>query len=388
MKKNVVILGSTGSIGSKTFEIFKKDKKNFQVLLLSTFSNVNKVMKQAKVLQVNNIIINDVEKFNYAKDKYKNKKIKFFNTFDEIRNIIKGKKIYYSMISVSGLDGLKPTIILSKYSKNLAIVNKESLICAWDIIKKNLTKFKTNFIPIDSEHYSIFTLIKNSSIYEIEKIYITASGGPFLNYPKKKFNLIQPKKALKHPNWKMGKKITIDSSTLMNKVFEVIEAKNIFNLPYDKINILTHPKSYIHAIVKFNNGIIKLVAHEPDMKIPILNSIYKKNYNKYRSKKINLSVLNNLSLKKVDTSKFPFVKLLNDLPDQNTLYETVLITVNDHFVYKFLENKINFKKLMYLINKFVNLKEFLKYKKIRPKRITDIYKLRDYVSLKLSQLSI
>ena len=388
MKKKIVILGSTGSIGTKTCEIFQKDKLNFEVVLLSTKSNIKKIMKQANALKVKNIIINDFEKFKIAKRIYSKKKIKIFNSFDDINKIIYNKSIYYSMVSVSGLDGLKPTLILTKLSKNLAIVNKESLICGWDIIKKKLSKFKTNFIPIDSEHYSIFSLIKNIKISQIEKIFITASGGPFLNYPKSKFNLIKPKKALNHPNWKMGKKITIDSSTLMNKVFEVIEAKNIFDLPYNKISILTHPNSYIHAIVKFKTGIIKILAHEPDMKIPIYNSIYRTSNVNILNRNLNLNILNNLSLKKVDQSKFPLVKLLKNLPNSNSLYETILVTVNDYFVLKFLENKINFKELMHLIIRNVNSKEFIKYKKIKPKKIEDIYKLRDYVSLKLSRLSI
>ena len=388
MKKKIIILGSTGSIGTKTFEIFKRDKKNFQVVLLSTNTNVKKIMNQAKLLGVKNIIINNVKKFHYAKKKYKNNKLKIYNKFDDIIKIIKFKKIYYSMIAISGLDGLKPTLMLSKNSKNLAVVNKETLICGWDIIKKNLKKFKTNFIPIDSEHYSIFELLKNNHISDVEKIYITASGGPFLNYPKKKFSLINPKKALNHPNWKMGKKITIDSATLMNKVFEVIEAKNIFNIPYKKISILTHPDSYVHAIIKFKNGITKILVHEPDMKIPIYNSIYNSKKNKILSKNLNLNILNKLSLKHVDLKKFPLVKLLNKLPKNNSLYETILITVNDYFVFRFLEKKINFKKMMYLIFKIVNSKEFMKYKNIKPKKIEDIYKLRDYLSLKLSRISI
>ena len=385
-KEKIVILGSTGSIGTKTFEIIKRDKKKFDIVLLSTNKNVKKVINQARSMGVKNVIINDINKYNFAKKKFKNIKIKIYNSFNDINKILKSKKIYYSMVSITGIDGLKPTMILTKYSKNLAVVNKESLICGWCLIKKNIIKYKTNFLPIDSEHYSIFTLLKNYHNSDVEKIYITASGGPFLNFPRNKFNLINPKRALKHPNWKMGKKISIDSSTLMNKVFEVIEAKNIFNIPYKKISILTHPNSYVHAIIKFNNGITKILIHDPDMKIPILNSIY--NNSKIKSKSLNLDILNNLSLKKVDINKFPLIKLLNNLPKSNTLYETILITVNDFFVYKFLENKINFKNLNDFIYKTCSLSEFTKYKNIMPKKIDDIYKLRDYVSLKLSRLSI
>ncbi len=388
MKKKIIILGSTGSIGIKTFNIFKQDKKNFQVILLSTNSNLKKIINQAKELNVKNIIVNNKKVFNIAKKNKNLKAINIYNNFDEIKKIIKTRNIYYSMISVTGLDGLKPTILLSRFSKNLAIANKESLICGWGLINKSLKKYKTNFVPIDSEHFSIYTLLKNNRLEDIEKIYITASGGPFLNYPKSKFKLIKPKKALNHPNWKMGKKITIDSATLMNKLFEVIEAKNIFNIPYNKISILTHPASYVHSIVKFKNGITKILIHDPDMKIPIINSIYQNKLKVVKTKNLDMKLLNNLDLKEVDLNKFPSIKLLKKMPKYNSLYETVLITINDFLVYKFLENKITFSKLLKLINKIPCLKEFSKYKKMKPRSIEDIYKLRDYVSLKLSKLGI
>jgi len=174
----------------------------------------------------------------------------------------------------------------------------------------------------------------------------------------------------------------------MNKVFEVIEARNIFNIPYSKISILTHPNSYIHAIVLFKNGLIKIVAHEPDMKIPISNSIYRLNNTFIKSKKLNLEILNNANLKKIDISKFPLITLLNNLPNYNSLYETILITVNDFFVKKFLNNKINFLELNNYIIKFSNLKEFRKYKLIKANNLKKIYQLKNYVSFKLHTLGI
>ena len=248
------------------------------------------------------------------------------------------------MSSITGMSGLEPTLKSIKFTKKILVANKEAIICGWSLINKELKKHKTEFIPIDSEHFSIWSLLKEYSSDNIEKIFITASGGPFLNLPKNKFSKISLKKALKHPNWNMGKKITIDSATLMNKVFEVIEAKNIFNLPYNKISILTHPNSYIHAIVKFNNGLIKILAHEPDMKIPIFNSIYDDKFKSIKTKPINIKKLNNLNLENVDTKKFLFVKILNNLEKKYSLFETVLITVNDYFVYKFLKKKLVLKK--------------------------------------------
>ena len=388
MKKKIIILGSTGSIGQNTLKIIESNKNNFQVVLLSTNKNFNRIFKQAKKFKVKNIIINNFNQYLKAKEKFKRSNIRIFNKFDHIDKIIKKSSIYYSMIAISGLDGLKPTLQLTKYSKNLAVVNKEALICGWSLIKKNLKKYKTNFIPIDSEHFSIFSVIKNFETEQIDKIFITASGGPFLNYPKKKLNRIKLEDALKHPNWNMGKKITVDSATLMNKVFEVIEAKNIFNLDYKKIFILTHPKSYIHAIIKMKNGLTKIIAHEPDMKIPIYNSIYlsKKKYIKLHS--INFKILNDLQLKKVDVNQFPLVKLLKNLPKNSSLYETVLITVNDYLVQEFLNRRIKFKNLIDLIYKISNLKEFKKFKKIKPRKVEEIYLLRDYVSSKMDSLGI
>ena len=385
MKKKIAILGSTGSIGKSLVDIIKKDKKNFDVILLTANKNYKELYKQSKLLNVKNLIITDHKGYNFLKKK--NKKIKIYNDCKNLDKIFK-KKIHYTMSSITGLDGLEPTLNIIKKTKTIAIANKESIICAWNLIKKRLIKYKTEFIPVDSEHFSIWSLIQNQKKENIDRIYITASGGPFINLPNKKFYKIKLSDALKHPNWSMGKKITIDSATLMNKVFEVIEAKNIFNIDYKKILILTHPKSYIHAIVKFDNGLTKILAHEPDMKIPIFNSLYSKEYKDYKSKPLKIDILNQLNLKKVDLIKFPLVKILKNLPKHPSLYETALISINDYLVAKFLDKKINFKELIKLINKISKLKEFQKYKKIMPKKVDDIYRLRKYVSSKMNSFSI
>ena len=387
MKKKIAILGSTGSIGESTLKIIQRDKKNFEINLLTTNKNINRVFKQAKEFKVKNIIISDLNSFKKAKIRFNKSKTNIYNNFNNLNKIIKGKNDLI-MSSITGLSGLSPTLKSIRYTKKILIANKESIICGWSLINRELKKYKTNFVPVDSEHFSIFSLLDNEKNNGIERIYITASGGPFINFPKNQFNKIKPKDALKHPNWNMGKKITIDSATLMNKVFEVIEAKNIFKIEYKKISILTHPKSYVHAIIKFNNGLSKFLVHEPDMKIPIYNLLYTSNNKNYKTNSLNLTKLNNLNLKKVDLVKFPLVKLLNKLPTQSSLFETALITINDYLVYKFLNNKINFKKLIELINKISNLKEFQKFKKIKPKNVEDIYRLRDYVSLKMNTLGI
>ena len=385
MKKKIAILGSTGSIGKSLIDIIKKDKKNFDIILLTANKNYKELYKQSKLLNVKNLIITDSKGFNFLKNK--NKKINIYKDYNNLDKILKNK-VDYTMSSITGLDGLEPTLNIIKKTKTLAIANKESIICAWNLIKKKLIKYKTDFIPIDSEHFSIWSLIKNQKKENIDRIYITASGGPFINLPNKKFDKIKLSDALKHPNWRMGKKITIDSATLMNKVFEVIEAKNIFNITYKKIIILTHPKSYIHAIVKFKNGLTKILAHDPDMKIPIHNSLYNGEQNNLNLKPLNINILNQLNLTKVNLKKFPLVKILDNLPKYSSMYETVLITINDYLVFKFLAKEINFNKLIKSISKISNLKEFQKYKKIKPKNVDDIYRLREYVSSKMNSFSI
>ena len=387
MKKKIVILGSTGSIGKNTIKIIKKDKKNFDIKLLSTNKNISEIIKQSKEFNVKNIIVTDYRSFIKAKDKYKKLNINFFNSFTVINKLFKKKSIFYTMISIVGIDGLEPSLQLIKYSKNIGIVNKESIICGWDLIKNNLNKYKTKFYPIDSEHFSIFSLLNNNT-RDIDKIFITASGGPFLNYSISKFKKITINNALKHPNWVMGKKISIDSSTMMNKVFEVIEAKNIFELKYNQIKILTHPKSYVHSLITFKTGITKILLHDADMKIPIHNSIYFDQTKEIKCKPLDMKILNNLQFKKINYKKFPLVKLINNLPERNSLYETVLLTINDYFVSMFLKKKISYNQLVRLIYKNSINQIFTKFRYKKAKSVKDIYKLRDYVSLKLDNLGI
>ena len=386
MKIKIAILGSTGSIGESTLSIIEKNKKDFEVILLTTNKNFKAIKKQCKKFKPKFIIITN----NNAYLKFisqNNKKIKVFNSYRSLKKIFK-KKIDYTINAISGFDGLEPTLEVVPYTKTLAIANKESLICAWNLIKKKIDKHKTQFVPIDSEHFSIWSLIKGTSS-EIEKIYITASGGPFLNINKKKLKNIKPKQAVKHPKWSMGKKISIDSATLINKIFELIEAKKIFNLNLNKIDILLHPDSYVHAIVKFQNGITKLLIHDTDMKIPIFNSIYQKENKIYKSQLLNVSKLNNLKFQKVKNKQFPSVKLLKLFKNvKNSLYETVLVSANDELVSLFLQNKIGFLEITKKLIMIMNLKEFKKMKQRKPKNFDEISKLNKYVRLKTYSLCV
>ena len=373
MKKKIAILGSTGSIGKCLIDIIKRDKKNFEIVLLTSNKNYKELLKQAKFFKVKNLIITNVECYNKLKKNNNSRKIKIYNNFENFKKIFK-KKIDYTMSSISGIQGLKPTIEIIKYTKKIAIANKESIICGWDLIEKRLNKHKTKFIPVDSEHFSIWYALKDIEKNLIEKIYLTASGGPFLDKSLKNLNKVNIKQVTNHPNWKMGKKISTDSATMINKVFEVIEAKKLFKISYKKLAIIIHPKSYVHAIIKLKNGITKIIVHDTNMKIPIFNSLYSSK-KKINSKKLDFETLNNLDFKAVDPIKFPLIKVLKMLPNNTSLFETILVSINDKFVELFLSNKIKFTDISKKMNKILSLYSFKKYKKIKPKNIEEIIKM-------------
>ena len=387
MIKKIAILGSTGSIGKSTIDIIKKDKKNFKVTLLSTNKNIRLILNQAREFNVKNIIITSKKHFLKLKKINKNKNLKIYNNFDHLNKIFK-KKNDYIMSSITGLPGLKPTLLSIKYTKTIAIANKESIICGWNLLNIQLQKHKTKFIPVDSEHFSIWSLLGGKNNSDIEQVIITASGGPFLKLPLLKFSKIKPMIAIKHPNWKMGNKISIDSATLMNKVFEVIEAQRIFNIDLKKFKIMIHPKSYVHAIVKFNKGITKILVHDTDMKIPIFNSIYEKNNMKLNSSNLDFRKLNNLEFDIVNSKKFPSIDILKYIPKKISLYETVLVSANDELVELFLKKKISFQNITNNLKKILRIKKFLKYRNRTPKNYKEIINLSDYVRLKTRFLCI
>jgi len=388
MKKKIAILGSTGSIGKNIIEILKKDKKNVNIILLTANKNYKELLKQVKFFNVKNILITDKLAFKTVKIILKKKKINIYKDFNSLDLIFKNKKIDYTMSAISGLEGLSPTLKMIKHSYKIAIANKEAIICGWSLILKKLKTNKTEFIPIDSEHFSIWSLINKTKNSNIENIYITASGGPFYNYPLIKFKSISIKQALNHPNWKMGKKISVDSATMMNKVFEIIEAKKIFDIDYKKLSILVHPKSYVHALVKFSNGLTKILIHDTNMTIPIFNSIYPNFQKNIKSKNLDMDIINNLNFSKIDIKKFPVVKILNNLPNKDSLFETIIVTANDKLVNMFLENKIKFVDISRMLLKIINNKDFKKYKRISPTNVNQIEQLSNYVSLKIRSLCI
>ena len=375
MKKKILLLGSTGSIGKSSLNIIRSYQSKLEIVALSTNKNVRLIIKQSKEFGVKNLIINDFQSYKKILNYGLNKKIRIFNNISDFLKINK-IKFDIAIVGISGFDGLDPTLKVIPHTKNLSSANKESIICGWKFINNKLNKFKTNFIPLDSEHFSIWSLIKKSDYKMISKIYLTASGGPFFNKPKSKISNAKISDVIKHPNWNMGHKISVDSATLMNKLFELIEASKIFNLPINKFDIVIHPKSYVHALVNFKNGLSKILIHETKMEIPIFNSIFDKTSVIYKKNKdINFQNLNGENFIKPSNSVFPLLKVINHYKKNDSYFEIILVTVNDYFVKKFLNGQINFQKMQIkLLNK---LKDpyLSKYYKKFPKKINDIFKM-------------
>ena len=379
MKKKIAILGSTGSIGKSTLEVIKSNKKKFDVILLTANNNYRKLIQQAKQFQAKNVLIKN--KNFYSKVKKSLKKTKVYTGDVSITNIISGK-LDYTMSAIVGVAGLQPTVDAIKISKTVAIANKETIICGWGILSKHLKKYKTKVLPVDSEHFSIMELTKGVRDNEIEEIIITASGGPFLNMSKNEMNKVKPKQAINHPNWKMGKKISIDSANLMNKVFEVIEACRIFKFNKKKYRIMIHPQSYVHSIIRFKNGLIKMILYNTDMKIPISNTLYGRKNHVLNVKKIDARILSKLSFQNVNTKRFPSIKLINKCLNLGFLAPTIVNASNEVLVSLFLNKKIGFLNIVQTINKIFRDKDFKKYARRKPESIKDIQKTDNWARLK------
>ncbi len=357
MKKKISIFGSTGSIGQTTLGLLQK-KNDFQVYILTANNNQKAIVRLIKRYKPKIFIIYDFKTYIKIKKKFSNKKIIILNSKNYLK--YKFKKSDVSVAAIPGIAGLKPTLKLLEISKKLLIANKESVICGWSLMKKVASKKKVSIIPIDSEHFSVMELLKQENKQNIEKIYLTASGGPFLNYSKNKMKNIKPVQAIKHPKWKMGKKISVDSATMMNKIFEVIEAHKLFDIDLKKIEILIHPQSLVHAILKFKNGLHKYLYFEPDMSIPIGNALFGNSFDYKVKAKKNYKYESDLEFLDVKKSRFPAIKLKPILNKYISL-PIILNAANEIFVDEFLKNNISFYSIISNLFELLRDKNLAKY---------------------------
>ena len=356
MKKLISILGSTGSIGQTTLKIVDKKKNCFTPYFFSANKNFNKICKQIIKYKPHYFLINNKKVFEKIKKKYCKSNTKIINTMS--LSYIK-KKSDITVAAIPGIEGLSPTLLMIKKTKKMLIANKESVICGWTLINKQSIQYKTKLIPVDSEHFSILQLIQRTNLNDIEKVYLTASGGPFLGFKKERLKKIEPKHALKHPKWNMGKKVTIDSSTLMNKILEYIEAQKLFKLPKEKLDILIHPESLVHAVIKFKNGLTKFIYHDTSMIVPISNAIFGKNLQIKEFIKTKNS-FQNLTFKNPDIKNFPIIKIISKVNEYPST-SIIVNAANEVLVEHFLRKKVPFLGIPVIIKKILGDRNYRKY---------------------------
>ena len=373
MKKKVSILGSTGSIGLSSLKIFEKKKNIFSIYLLSANKNFKLICHQIQKYKPKIFIINDFKTLEKVKIKFKKNPIILANSITEFKFNLSRSNI--TIAAIPGIKGLYPTIELIKKSHKVLIANKESIICGWNLIKKTAKKNNTRIIPIDSEHFSIMKLLEYEKIEDIKKIYLTASGGPFLNYKLSRLNKVKPNEALKHPKWKMGKKISIDSATLMNKILEIIEAQKLFSISLKDIEIVIHPESLVHAIIQLKNGLYKFLYHETTMLIPLANAIFEENFDVKKLLKNNVTkkdfFFKSLSFQKVEKKRFPVIKLKSMMNDFHST-PIIINAVNEILVDQYLKKKIPFNSFYDYILSVMKDGNYKKYAIKEPKNINQI----------------
>lgn len=339
MQKRVTILGSTGSIGTQALEVLEniENKEDFIIEALACNSNLDKFIPQIKKFRPKRVSVSDFESYKKLKNEFKNLEILFG---EEGLVEIASKDTDILLTATTGKVALKPTVEAIKNKVDIALANKETLVMAGDIITNLANKNNIKIIPVDSEHSAIMQASNNDFEY-VNYIIITASGGPFLNKTKEEINRANANEALKHPNWHMGKKITIDSSTLMNKGLEVIEAHHLFNMPYEKIKVVIHPESIVHSAVEFIDGSIIAQMGNPSMHIPIQYALtYPKRQKGIKTN--NFSFFDKtLTFKTPDYDKFPALNLAYNAGKEGGIHPCVLNAANEVAVKKFLEGKIN-----------------------------------------------
>ena len=341
-KKHIAILGSTGSIGTQTLEVIAANLHLFKLEVLTAHSNAELLASQAIQFDVNAVVITDESKYAWLKEKLAHTDIKVFAGEQALSEVVTFEKIQLVLTALVGYAGLKPTIAAIKAKKNIALANKETLVVAGDLITKLAEEYDVSILPVDSEHSAIFQCLAGEWHNKIEKIYLTASGGPFRGMDRLALASKTKAQALKHPNWTMGAKITIDSASLMNKGLEVIEAKWLFNLRPDQIDVIVHPQSIIHSIVQFEDGSMKAQMGLPDMKLPIQYALT------YPMRTITdfprFDFLNypTLSFEKADTETFRNLAMAFQAMKQGGNMPCILNAANEVVVEAFLNDQIGF----------------------------------------------
>ena len=360
MKKRIAVLGSTGSIGIQTLEVIEEQKDMFDVEVLSANTNSGLLVKQSILHRPNSVVIVDESKYDEVFKELNPLNIKVYSGSESLEQIVCSDNIDMVLTALVGYSGLLPTISAIKSGKKIALANKETLVVAGGLINSLCKSSSSEIIPVDSEHSAIYQCLVGEEINPIEKIILTASGGPFRGRSSDELVNITREQALKHPNWSMGAKITIDSATLMNKGLEVIEAKWLFDLTPEQIDVVVHPQSIIHSAVQFQDGSIKAQLGLPDMKLPIQYALGFPERLKNNFKRFDFSQYPNLTFEKPDTDTFKNLALAYKAMEKGGNAPCVLNAANEIAVEAFLNNKIGFLNMFDLIGNCLEKTNFVK----------------------------
>ena len=365
--KNIAIFGSTGSIGKQTLEIIENNPEKFKTYAISGNNNYRLIINQAKKFKPKYVIITNKKYYTEVKKELSNSSIKVLNGYNEILNLLSDNEIDIIVMALVGYSGMLPTLKAVENKKTIALANKESLVVAGQIIMQKAYKNNVKILPVDSEHSAIFQCLSGEDYKSIEKIYLTASGGPFRNFSWEQLSNVTRHQALQHPNWSMGGKITIDSATMFNKGLEMIEAKWLFNLSPSQIDVIVHPQSIIHSIVQFIDGSMKAQMGLPDMRTPIQVALTypERIYSPFR--RFSFLDYNKLDFEYPDYEVFKSLKITTQVLKQGGNKPCILNAANEEAVYAFLNDKIKFIDIFNVVEEMLNIFEY--------KQISDIQEL-------------
>lgn len=356
--KNIVVLGSTGSIGTNTLEVARNLKDKFRVMGLSAYSRWELLAEQVEEFKPAYVALNDAQLVDKFKSRNNHKQTKILTGNDCLKEMVLSHDVDIVVSAVVGAAGLQAAIATVQQGKILALANKESLVMAGNIVM-SLAK-KNQILPVDSEHSAIFQSLQSGKRDEVKRVILTASGGPFYDYPTDKLPDVTLVQALKHPTWQMGRKITIDSATMMNKALEIIEAKWLFDLKIEQIDVVIHPQSIIHSMVEFCDGSVIAQMGMPDMKVPIQYALTFPERNHLAVKPFDLSKIGNLTFKKPDMEKFPALRLGYQAAKEGGTLGATMNAANEVAVQAFLDGRILFTDIAAFVEKVMNNHHFIK----------------------------
>ncbi len=359
MQKNIAILGSTGSIGTQTLEVIQKHPGHFSIEMLTAGRNAEELIRQSREFHPNHVVIADEGKYSLVREALADLQVKVHAGTDALEQLVQMESIDVVLSALVGFSGLRPTLRAIEAGKNIALANKETLVVGGELVMRKATEHKVNIIPVDSEHSAIFQCLAGEDMAAVEKIILTASGGPFLGNSRDALEKVTREQALNHPNWSMGNKVTIDSATLMNKGLEVIEAHWLFGLKPEQIEVVIHPQSIIHSMVQFVDGSIKAQLGIPDMKLPILYALAYPGRLESDFERFSFVDYPSLTFLPPDTGIFRNLDLAYKALERGGNMPCILNAANEVVVNAFLEGNIGFMDMPRVIEKTMESTEFM-----------------------------